>query len=89
MLAVESADGKSFDLISGSRHALHFHASLSPYEKNAGIGALGLDSIGNGDGREDVASRAATTDDDSQFLIHNSFYSLVAKVIIFFIISTI
>ena len=70
VLAIEAADGQPLNLVACRRHALHLHASECTDNQNLGIGMLGLDGIGNGDGREDVASGTASADDDSQFVVH-------------------
>ena len=65
VLAVETANRQTLDVISCGGHALHLHASFCPYEENLGIGPFHLDGISNGDGREDVSPCASSADNDS------------------------
>ena len=64
VLAVEAGNGQPLDGVACCRHALHFHASFSAYKEYLAVGAQLAYSIGNGYGRKDVSSRAATADDD-------------------------
>ena len=65
VLAIETADRQSLDLITRSRNTLHLHSSDGTYKEDLRIRTHGFDSIGNGYCGEDVTSRAASTDNDS------------------------
>ena len=67
---VESADRQSHDFVTGVGHALHFHSALGSYKEYFGCGLQLFYGIGNRNGREDVSSRAATADDNSQWIVH-------------------
>ena len=64
ILAVETLNGETFYFITSRGDALHLHSAESPYKENLCIRMLCLDGIGNGNSREDVASRSAAADDN-------------------------
>ena len=62
VLTVETLNRQAFDFVACGWHALHLHTSQRSYKQYFGIRVHCLDGIGNRHGREDVSTRAATTD---------------------------
>ena len=63
ILAVEAADWQAYNLIAGSRHALHLHAAERAHKQYVGVGMLGPYGVGDGNGRENMSARTSTADD--------------------------
>ena len=74
VLAVKATHGQSDDIIARSGHFFHFHASLGTHKQDIGLGMTATQLVGNGQGREDMSSRTASTDEHIQlFLISRHF----------------
>ena len=79
VLPVEAADGQADDTVSRVGHALHLHTPESAHEKDVGVGILGPYGVGYGNGGEYMASRTASADDDSEFILHKTSYLIIAQ----------
>ena len=70
-LALESRHGEADDLVARGGHLLHLHLAVGADEEDFVLRAEFPELVGDGHGREDVASRAAAADDDSKgFVLH-------------------
>lgn len=85
VLAVEAPDGQAFDFIPCRGDALHLHPPFCTNKKYLCVRSFGPYGVGYRNGREDVSSRSATTDDHSEFLVHISVtvYSIRQKYELF------
>ena len=66
----ETADPQSFDGVACLGHAFHLHAAFRSDKQDVGLGKSAFQGIGDGDGGEDMAARAAATNHDFQVLFH-------------------
>ena len=64
-LALQSGDGEPFDLVACRGDFLHLHLAFGSDEEDFRLRIDFLELAGDRDGREDVAARAAATDDDA------------------------
>ena len=68
-LALEASDGKTHNLVAGSRHLLHFHAAFGTDKEYLGIVPTCLDCIGYRHCGENVSAASSSTDDDFHILM--------------------
>ena len=60
--ALEAADREPHDPVAGRRHLGHLHLALGAHEEELGRSLPLAHRVGDGDGREDVASGSSTGD---------------------------